>query len=206
MSKAVNRYRDEYKKENEDYKESDFIKSLCTLTGYSSAYFNMVGAINRADSDMKEEVLSENVGGYAPFEIENAIKDGDLRRGLTEAYIEADKPISALAPRAIKYDLRAAKVDNLDPNEKQQLAKQMLNDFVNKSHGKKDSVTNYLLYQQKADKFKEEIKRWNLDGLEQWQCSKLIGVIEDIRTYFLEDRRLNNQVLSKSEYLGIKGE
>ena len=206
MSKAVERYREEYTKKNEDYKESKFIKSLCDLTGYSTIYFGMVEAINRTDDDMKEKVLSEKVGGYAPFEIEMAIKDVDMRRGLTDAFIESDKPISALAPRAIKYDLRDAETDHLEPEEKQELAKQMLNDFVNRASKKRDDTTNYLLYQQKANKFRNDIKTWNLDDLEQWQCSTLIGIIEDISTYFMEDRRLNNQVLTKSEYLSIQGQ
>mgnify|MGYP003122567160 CR=1 FL=1 len=205
MSKAVERYRDEYKKEHEDYVESKFIKSLCKLTGYSSVYFNMVEAINRADDDMKEDVLSEKIGGYAPFEIEKAVKDKDLQRGLTDAYIESDKQISALAPRAIKFDLRDAKTDHLKAKEKRELAKQMLNDFVNRGNKKRDIETNYLLYEQKANKFRNEIRTWNLDNLEAWQCSKLIGIMEDIRTYFLEDRRLNNQTITKKEYLNIKG-
>ena len=203
MSLAVERYRNEYIKTNEVYKESDFIKSLCDLTGYSSVYFNMVEAINRTDNNMKEKVLSEKVGGYAPFEIEMAIKDEDMRKGLTEAFINSDKPISALAPRAIKYDLRNAETDHLNSTEKQQLAKQMLNDFVNRADKKRDETTNYLLYQQKADKFRNDIKTWNLDSLEQWQCAKLIGIVEDIRTYFMEDRRINNHVSTKSEYLNV---
>ena len=203
MSSAVERYRNEYIKTNEVYKESDFIKSLCDLTGYSSVYFNMVEAINRTGNAMKEQVLSEKVGGYAPFEIEMAVKDEDMRKGLTEAFIESEKPISALAPRALKYDLRNAETDHLNSEEKQQLAKQMLNDFVNRADTKRDETTNYLLYQQKADKFRNDIKTWNLDGLEQWQCAKLIGIVEDIRTYFMEDRRINNQVSTKSECLNV---
>ena len=203
MSTAVERYRNEYIKENDVYKESEFIKSLCDLTGYSPVYFNMVEAINRTGDDMKEKVLSEKVGGYAPFEIEMAVKDEDMRRGLTEAFIESDKQISALAPRALKYDLRDAETDHLNSKEKQQLAKQMLNDFVNRADKKRDETTNYLLYQQKANKFRNDIKTWNLDDLEQWQCSTLIGIVEDIRTYFMEDRRLNNQVSSRSEYLSV---
>ena len=205
MSKAVERYRDEYKKGHEEYKEGEFVKTLCQLTGYSSVYFSMVEAINRADDDMREDVLSEKVGGYAPFEIEKAVKDEDLRRGLTEAYIESEKQISALAQRAIKFDLRDAKTDHLEPEEKRQLAKQMLNDFVNRGNKTRDKVTNYLLYQQKADKFRNEIRTWNLDALEPWQCSNLIGIIEDIRTYFMEDRRLNDQTLTKRDYVNIVG-
>lgn len=205
MSKAVQRYRDEYIKQNSEYDEREFIKSLCSLTGYSSTYFEMVEAINRSDGDMKDLVLDERVGGYAPFEIEKCTKDPDLRRGVTEAFIEKEgRPLSALSPRAIKHQLR--QVDSsLNSSEKVELAKQIMNDFSNRNKDIKDTKPNFLLYQQKANMFRAEIKKWNLIGLKPKEISVLVGVIQEVYDYFLEDRRLNNQIFAIKQSENIIG-
>ena len=195
MSKAIKRYRDEYSKENKDYEESDLIDSLCELTGYSPVYFDSAEAINRADNDMRMKVLSEDIGGYAPMEIERATKNENFRRGLTDAYVNSKKPISALAPRALRYDLKVAEeATNLKPKEERLLSCQMMNDFVNQNSGKMDKESNYLLYRQKAMKFSKEIRRWNLKGLNKKEIGSLVSVFEDIYNYFKEERRLNNQI------------
>ena len=198
MSKAVLRFRDEYKKENGEYDEADFIKSLCSLTGFSSAYFTMVEAINRADEDMKESVLSDKVGGYAPYEIEKATKDEHFRRGITDAYLESEKQIGALAPRALKYDLKVIEAEeNLSPPEKRLLAKQMMDDFTHKGGRTRDSEPHFLLYKQKAMKFLREVQHWNLNGLKNQEVLTLVGLIEGVYNHFKEDRRLNGQMFSR---------
>ena len=198
MSKAVLRFRDEYKKENGEYDEADFIKSLCSLTGFSSAYFTMVEAINRADEDMKESVLSDKVGGYAPYEIEKATKDEHFRRGITDAYLESEKQIGALAPRALKYDLKIIEAEeNLSPPEKRLLAKQMMDDFTHKGGRTRDSEPHFLLYKQKAMKFLREVQHWNLNGLKNQEVLTLVGLIEGVYNHFKEDRRLNGQMFSR---------
>ena len=198
MSKAVLRFRDEYKKEHGEYDEADFIKSLCSLTGFSSAYFTMVEAINRADEDMKESVLSDKVGGYAPYEIEKATKDEHFRRGITDAYLESEKQIGALAPRALKYDLKVIEAEeNLNPSEKRLLAKQMMNDFTHKGGRTRDSEPHFLLYKQKAMKFLREVQHWNLNGLKNQEVLTLVGLIEGVYNHFKEDRRLNGQMFSR---------
>ena len=198
MSKAVLRFRDEYKKENGEYDEADFIKSLCSLTGFSSAYFTMVEAINRADEDMKESVLSDKVGGYAPYEIEKATKDEHFRRGITDAYLESEKQIGALAPRALRYDLKVIEAEgNLNPSEKRLLAKQMMNDFTHKGGRTRDSEPHFLLYKQKAMKFLREVQHWNLNGLKNQEVLTLVGLIEGVYNHFKEDRRLNGQMFSR---------
>ena len=198
MSKAVLRFRDEYKKENGNYNEADFIKSLCSLTGFSSAYFTMVEAINRADEDMKESVLSDKVGGYAPYEIEKATKDEHFRRGITDAYLESEKQIGALVPRALKYDLKVIEAEeNLNPSEKRLLAKQMVNDFTHKGGRTRDSEPHFLLYKQKAMKFLREVQHWNLNGLKNQEVLTLVGLIEGVYNHFKEDRRLNGQMFSR---------
>jgi|TARA_R110000822_G_scaffold237831_2_gene368142 ParB/RepB/Spo0J family partition protein len=198
MSKAVLRFRDEYKKEHGDYNEADFIKSLCSLTGFSSAYFTMVEAINRADEDMKESVLSDKVGGYAPYEIEKATKDEHFRRGITDAYLESEKQIGALVPRALKYDLKVIEAEeNLNPSEKRLLAKQMVNDFTHKGGRTRDSEPHFLLYKQKAMKFLREVQHWNLNGLKNQEVLTLVGLIEGVYNHFKEDRRLNGQMFSR---------
>ena len=195
MSKAIKRYRDEYSKENKDYEESDLIDSLCELTGYSPIYFDSAEAINRADNDMRMKVLAEDIGGYAPREIERATKNENFRRGLTDAYVNSKKPISALAPRALRYDLKVAEeATNLKPKEERLLSCQMMNDFVNQNSGEMDKESNYLLYRQKAMKFSKEIRRWNLKGLDKKEIGSLVSVFEDIYNYFKEERRLNNQI------------
>ena len=209
MSRAVERYREEYRKECsvvEGYLESMFIKTLCRLTGYSSSYFMMVEAINRADEDVREAVLSEKIGGYAPHEIERATSDSSFRRGISDAFVESDEPISALVPRAIKYDLKDAdKSRDLDSDEKRILAKQMVIDFVKRRTSTKDEKPNFLLYEQKASKFRRTIKNWNLEGLSDKQIGSLVGIIEDIYTYFKESRRVNNQLLSNNDRDNIIG-
>ena len=201
MSKAIARYREEFAKENKGYKESELIDSLCELTGYSSVYFNSVEAINRSDDDMKEKVLSERVGGYAPSEIEKATKNENFRRGLTDAYVESNKPISALAPRALKHDLMMAeKEDNLNSKKQRALAYQMMKDFTSQNDCVKDKKPNYLLYQHEANKFFRTVKRWNLKGLKQNEIGSLIGAMEDIYNYFKENRRLNNQILKTNSH------
>ena len=198
MSKAVLRFMDEYKKENGEYDEADFIKSLCSLTGFSSAYFTMVEAINRADEDMKESVLSDKVGGYAPYEIEKATKDEHFRRGITDAYLESEKQIGALAPRALKYDLKIIEAEeNLSPPEKRLLAKQMMDDFTHKGGRTRDSEPHFLLYKQKAMKFLREVQHWNLNGLKNQEVLTLVGLIEGVYNHFKEDRRLNGQMFSR---------
>ena len=199
MSKAVLRFRDEYRKAHDEYNETDFIKSLCSLTGFSSSYFTMVEAINRADEDMKHSVLADKVGGYAPYEIEKATKDESFRRGITDAYLESEKHISALAPRAIKYDLKVIEAEeNLKPNEKRILAKQMINDFTNQSSRTRDSESHFLLYRQKAMKFLREVQHWNLRGLTNKEVATLVGLMENVYNHFKEDRRLNGQMLSSN--------
>ena len=205
MSKAVGRYREEYAKETEVYNERDFILSLCDLTGYSEAYFGMVEAINRADDDMKEEVLSEKIGGYAPSEIEKATKDPDIRRGLTDAFIEKEgRPLSALTPRAVKYQLRDIE-PTLEPTKKRELAKEIVNDFVNRGNKSKHDDSNFQLYHHKATMFRKEVEKWNLHGLEPKEISSLIGITQAIYDNFLEARRLNNQVFSLKESANITG-
>ena len=195
MSKAIRRYRDEYSKENKDYEESDLIDSLCELTGYSPIYFDSAEAINRADSDMRMKVLADDIGGYAPREIEKATKNENFRRGLTDAYVNSKKPISALAPRALRYDLKVADEEtNLKPKEERLLSCQMMLDFINQNSGEMDKESNYLLYRQKAMKFSKEIRRWNLKGLDKKEIGSLVSVFEDIYNYFKEERRLNNQI------------
>tara|TARA_Y100000310_G_scaffold330956_1_gene403641 strand:+ start:41 stop:1027 length:987 start_codon:yes stop_codon:yes gene_type:complete len=195
MSKAIKRYRDEYSKENKDYEESDLIDSLCELTGYSPIYFDSAEAINRADNDMRMKVLAEDIGGYAPREIEKATKNENFRRGLTDAYVNSKKPISALAPRALRYDLKVAEEEtNLKPKEERLLSCQMMLDFINQNSGEMDKESNYLLYRQKAMKFSKEIRRWNLKGLDKKEIGSLVSVFEDIYNYFKEERRLNNQI------------
>ena len=197
MSKAISRYRDEYAKENKDYEESELIDSLCELTGYSPVYFDSAEAINRADNDMRTKVLSEDIGGYAPKEIESATKNENFRRGLTDAYVNSEKPISALAPRALRYDLKVAEeVGGLDPEQERFLAKQMMNDFINQNNGEMDKESNFLLYRQKAIKFSKGIRSWNLKGLDKKEIGSLVMVFEDIYNYFKEERRLNNQVFN----------
>ena len=206
MSKAVLRFRDEYKKEHGEYDEADFIKSLCSLTGFSSAYFTMVEAINRADEDMKESVLSDRVGGYAPYEIEKATKDEHFRRGITDAYLESEKQIGALAPRALKYDLKVIEAEeNLSPPEKRLLAKQMMNDFTHKGGRTRDSEPHFLLYKQKAMKFLREVQHWNLNGLKNQEVLALVGLIEGVYNHFKEDRRLNGQMFSRKTGENIFG-
>jgi hypothetical protein len=201
MSKAIARYREEFAKENKDYEESELIDSLCELTGYSATYFDSVEAINRSDDDMKEKVLSERVGGYAPSEIEKATKNENFRRGLTDAYVESNKPISALAPRALKHDLMMAeKEDNLNSKKQRTLAYQMMKDFTSQNDCVKDKKPNYLLYQHEANKFFRTVKRWNLKGLKQNEIGSLIGAMEDIYNYFKENRRLNNQILKTNSH------
>ena len=201
MSKAIARYREEFAKENKDYEESELIDSLCELTGYSATYFDSVEAINRPDDDMKEKVLSERVGGYAPSEIEKATKNENFRRGLTDAYVESNKPISALAPRALKHDLMMAeKEDNLNSKKQRALAYQMMKDFTSQNDCVKDKKPNYLLYQHEANKFFRTVKRWNLKGLKQNEIGSLIGAMEDIYNYFKENRRLNNQILKTNSH------
>jgi flagellar biosynthesis GTPase FlhF len=199
MSKAVARYRDEYKKEHGNYNEADFIKSLCSLTGLSATYFKNVEAINRADADMKKSVLAYEVGGYTPSEIEQATKDEDLRRGITDAYLESKRHIGANAPRAIKYDLRVIEAENNhSPDEKRLLAKQMFNDFINQGKRTRDTEPHFLLYKQKAMKFLREVQHWNLNGLKNQEVSALVGLIENVYNYFKEERRLNGQMFSNS--------
>ena len=206
MSKAVLRFRDEYKKEHGEYDEADFIKSLCSLTGFSSAYFTMVEAINRADEDMKESVLSDKVGGYAPYEIEKATKDEHFRRGITDAYLESEKQIGALAPRALKYDLKVIEAEeNLSPPEKRLLAKQMMDDFTHKGGRTRDSEPHFLLYKQKAMKFLREVQHWNLNGLKNQEVLTLVGLIEGVYNHFKEDRRLNGQMFSRKTGENIFG-
>lgn len=206
MSIAIKRYREEFAKGNKDYKETDLIKSLCSLTGFSSSYFDSAEAINRADEDMKVKVLSEEIGGYAPREIEKATKDEHFRRGLTDAYVSAKKPISALAPRALKYDLSVVeKEEDLQPKEKRLLANQMMTDFTTQGEEKKDDNSNFLLYQQKANKFRRVIRSWNLMSLTPSEIGKLVSIIEDVYNYFKEERRLNNQVFSNSNSGNISG-
>lgn len=206
MSIAIGRYRGCYANENEGYKEVDLIKSLCSLTGFSASYFDSAEAINRADEDMKVKVLSEEIGGYAPREIEKATKDEHFRRGLTDAYVNAEKPISALAPRALKYDLSVVeKEEDLEPNDKRLLANQMMTDFTNQGEEKKDDNSNFLLYQQKANKFRRVIRSWNLMGLKPAEIGGLVRIIEDIYSYFKEERRLNNQVFSNNNSGNISG-
>ena len=206
MSKAVLRFRDEYKKEHGEYDEADFIKSLCSLTGFSSSYFTMVEAINRADDDMKHSVLSDEVGGYAPYEIEKATKDVDFRRGITDDYLESEKQIGALAPRALKYDLKVIEAEeNLSPPEKRRLAKQMMNDFTHKGGRTRDSEPHFLLYKQKAMKFLREVQHWNLNGLKNQEVLALVGLIEGVYNHFKEDRRLNGQMFSRKTGENIFG-
>ena len=206
MSKAVLRFRDEYKKEHGEYDEVDFIKSLCSLTGFSSAYFTMVEAINRADEDMKESVLSDKVGGYAPYEIEKATKDEHFRRGITDAYLESEKQIGALAPRALKYDLKIIEAEeNLSPPEKRLLAKQMMDDFTHKGGRTRDTEPHFLLYKQKAMKFLREVQHWNLNGLKNQEVLTLVGLIEGVYNHFKEDRRLNGQMFSRKTGENIFG-
>jgi ParB/RepB/Spo0J family partition protein len=206
MSKAVLRFRDEYKKEHGEYDEADFIKSLCSLTGFSSAYFTMVEAINRADEDMKESVLSDKVGGYAPYEIEKATKDVHFRRGITDAYLESEKQIGALAPRALKYDLKIIEAEeNLSPPEKRLLAKQMMDDFTHKGGRTRDTEPHFLLYKQKAMKFLREVQHWNLNGLKNQEVLTLVGLIEGVYNHFKEDRRLNGQMFSRKTGENIFG-
>ena len=206
MSKAVLRFRDEYKKEHGEYDEADFIKSLCSLTGFSSAYFTMVEAINRADEDMKESVLSDKVGGYAPYEIEKATKDEHFRRGITDAYLESEKQIGALAPRALKYDLKIIEAEeNLSPPEKRLLAKQMMDDFTHKGGRTRDTEPHFLLYKQKAMKFLREVQHWNLNGLKNQEVLTLVGLIEGVYNHFKEDRRLNGQMFSRKTGENIFG-
>jgi ParB/RepB/Spo0J family partition protein len=206
MSKAVLRFRDEYKKENGEYDEADFIKSLCSLTGFSSAYFTMVEAINRADDDMKDSVLADEVGGYAPYEIEKATKDEHFRRGITDAYLESEKQIGALVPRALKYDLKVIEAEgNLNPSEKRLLAKQMVNDFTHKGGRTRDSEPHFLLYKQKAMKFLREVQHWNLNGLKNKEVLTLVGLIEGVYNHFKEDRRLNGQMFSRKTGENIFG-
>ena len=199
MSKAVVRYRDEYRKEHGEYSESDFINSLCSLTGLSSTYFNNVEAINRADDDMKKSVLACEVGGYTPSEIEQATKDEDLRRGLTDAYLESKRQIGANAPRAIRYDLRAIETENNhSPNEKRILGREVLLDFINQGKRTKDVEPHFLLYKQKAMKFFREVQHWNLSGLKTKEVATLVGIMENVHNYFKEDRRLNGQMFSSN--------
>jgi len=199
MSKAVVRYRDEYRKEHGEYSESDFINSLCSLTGFSSTYFNNVEAINRADDDMKKSVLACEVGGYTPSEIEQATKDEDLRRGLTDAYLESKRQIGANAPRAIRYDLRAIETENNhSPNEKRILGREVLLDFINQGKRTKDVEPHFLLYKQKAMKFFREVQHWNLSGLKTKEVATLVGIMENVHNYFKEDRRLNGQMFSSN--------
>ena len=206
MSKAVLRFRDEYKKEHGEYDEADFIKSLCSLTGFSSAYFTMVEAINRADEDMKESVLSDKVGGYAPYEIEKATKAEHFRRGITDAYLESEKQIGALAPRALKYDLKIIEAEeNLSPPEKRLLAKQMMDDFTHKGGRTRDTEPHFLLYKQKAMKFLREVQHWNLNGLKNQEVLTLVGLIEGVYNHFKEDRRLNGQMFSRKTGENIFG-
>jgi len=195
MSKAIKRYREEFAKENKGYEESELIDSLCELTGYSPIYFDSAEAINRADDDMRMKILADDIGGYAPREIERATKNENFRRGLTDAYVNSKKPISALAPRALRYDLKVAEeATSLKPKEERLLASQMMTDFVNQNSGEMDKESNYLLYRQKAMKFSKEIRRWNLRGLDKKEIGNLVGIFEDIYNYFKEERRLNNQV------------
>ena len=199
MSKAVVRYRDEYRKEYGEYNEVDFINSLCSLTGLSATYFTKVEAINRADDDMKKSVLACEIGGYTPSEIEQATKDEDLRRGLTDAYLESKRQIGANAPRAIKYDLRAIEAENNhSPNEKRILGREVLLDFINQGKRTKDVEPHFLLYKQKAMKFFREVQHWNLNGLKTKEVATLVGLIENVYNYFKEDRRLNGQMFSSN--------
>ncbi len=199
MSKAIVRYREEYHKKHGEYNESDFINSLCSLTGLSATYFQNVEAINRADADMKKSVLAYEVGGYAPSEIEKATKDEDLRRGITDAYLESERQIGANAPRAIKYDLKIIEAENNhSPEEKRLLGKQVLLDFINQGRGTKDTEPHFLLYRQKAMKFLREVQQWNLSGLKAKEVAVLVGLIENVYNYFKEDRRLNGQILSSN--------
>ena len=144
---------------------------------------------------MRMKVLADDIGGYAPREIEKATKNENFRRGLTDAYVNSKKPISALAPRALRYDLKVADEEtNLKPKEERLLSCQMMLDFINQNSGEMDKESNYLLYRQKAIKFSKEIKRWNLKGLDKKEIGNLVGIFEDIYNYFKEERRLNNQV------------
>ena len=199
MSRAIVRYREEYRKKHGEYNESDFINSLCSLTGFSATYFQNVEAINRADADMKKSVLACEVGGYTPSEIEKASKDEDLRRGLTDAYLESDRQIGANAPRAIRYDLRVIETENNhSPNEKRILGREVLLDFINQGKRTKDVEPHFLLYKQKAMKFLREVQHWNLSGLKTKEVATLVGIMENVHNYFKEDRRINVQMFSSN--------
>ena len=148
---------------------------------------------------MKKSVLACEVGGYTPSEIEKATKDEDLRRGLTDAYLESDRQIGANAPRAIRYDLRVIETENNhSPNEKRILGREVLLDFINQGKRTKDVEPHFLLYKQKAMKFFREVQHWNLSGLKTKEVATLVGIMENVHNYFKEDRRLNGQMFSSN--------
>lgn len=187
MAKAIKRFKVEYLKK---FPKKDPLARLVELTGYSYSYFDMAEAINRAPLKLQEKIEKGETGGYTAAEIEHATKDVDIRRGVTNAYIKSKKPMSALAVRAVKEDLRVLeKKKNLTPKEKEKLSESILTKYFNKGSKDVDENSDFLRYRHEAENFLDEIKLWNLEGITVSQIDELICIFDTIKNYFVEERR-----------------
>ena len=187
MARAIKRFKKEFLKTNP---KGNPIKRLVELTGYSPSYFDMADAINRSSKELQEKIFTGKVGGYAAAEIERATKSAPIRRGITNVYIDSDKPISALTPRVLKKDfLKIEENKNLSDEDKEKLTEGIVRKWVSSKNEGVDENPNFLRYRYEAEEFFSLIKKWNVKRLKKEEIEELITIIDIIRNYFMEERR-----------------
>lgn len=191
MAQAVERYVAECGRMNPEISQKDIILRLSEMTGYSTTYFGAVQAIlDIEDPEFRQMVDDKLIGGYFPKEVKSATGDEDLQKGLIsgmKTIVKGGKKTTALIPRYIKHKISDSETLNLDPQEKQRLARNEILQVTGYAAG--NIKGDFLDYSLVIKEFGGEVEEMVMNGLEEDEALELSSMIHNIADMFDSKRK-----------------
>lgn len=191
MAQAVERYVEECKRINPEITQREIANRLSEKTGYSTTYFQAVKAIlDIEDPEFRAMVDDKRIGGYFPKEVKSATNDEDLQKGLIsgmKTIVKGGKKTTALIPRYIKHKINDSDTLNLDPQEKQRLARNEILQVTGYASG--NIKGDFLDYSITVKEFGGEVEDMVMNGLTEDEALELSSMIHNIADMFDSKRK-----------------
>jgi pyruvate/2-oxoacid:ferredoxin oxidoreductase alpha subunit len=110
-------------------------------------------------------------------------------------YVEKnpDKKVGALTPRVMKPEFKKIEKMMKNPKEQRIVAKAKTLDYLNRTIESLDETSNYEKYLYEAEKFYQEVLKWNLQQLTVNQVEKISESIMKSVIYLREEKRKLNK-------------
>jgi ParB/RepB/Spo0J family partition protein len=196
MARAIERFAKLWKEKG---MKGDIIDRLSKLTGYSTTYFHMAKCIVDEKSEVIKKLVDEDkIGAYYCAEKKASTKNKSIQEGMDEAikdYVEKnpDKKVGALTPRVMKPEFKKIEKMMKNPKEQRIVAKAKTLDYLNRTIESLDETSNYEKYLYEAEKFYQEVLKWNLQQLTVNQVEKISESIMKSVIYLREEKRKLNK-------------